>query len=276
MANQALAYEAALQFYLDHGVDGALMEEPVNHLAVAPVVSAAPAAVMPHAQPTGFSSPPQKQIQPSAAPSPVSKELATQANSLEKLKDTLSAFDGLPVTKTATNMVFADGHSNARVMVIGEAPGADEDRQGVPFVGAGGLLLDKILACIGLDRTKDTPEEAVYLSNILNWRPPGNRTPTPIEIEACLPFIEKHIALIKPDFLILCGGLTAKSLLNSDLSLSKLRGKMHNYVPQSIDGEAPIPAIVTYHPLHLLQTPAQKKAVWQDMLRLQEQLTAKK
>ena len=272
MTNQALAYEAALQFYLDHGVDGALMEEPVNHLAVKALPPITPQAAQ--NTPAGFASPPQQQIQPQAtAPAQtLSKNLATQAGTLAELKEALTAFDGLPVTKTATNMVFADGHTNARIMVIGEAPGADEDRQGIPFVGAGGQLLDKILACIGLDRTKDTPEEAVYLSNILNWRPPGNRTPTPIEIEICLPFIEKHIALVKPDFLILCGGLTAKSLLNSDLSLSKLRGKMHDYVPQTISGTAPIKAIVTYHPLHLLQTPAQKKAVWQDMLRLQEEI----
>ena len=197
---------------------------------------------------------------------------AAQATTLEELSDAIAAFDGIALKKTATNMVFADGNPKAPIMLIGEAPGADEDRLGKPFVGVSGQLLDRILAAAGLDRQADTPEEAVYISNILNWRPPGNRTPAPAEIEVSLPFIERHIQLVKPRILILCGGVSAKALLNSEESVSRLR-KMgwHDYKPRSgnaaADAQA-IPAIATYHPSYLLRTPAQKKAVWADMIAL--------
>ena len=163
-------------------------------------------------------------------------------------------------------------------MLVGEAPGADEDRQGKPFVGVSGQLLDKILSCIGLSRTEQDPAKAVYISNILNWRPPGNRTPSPAEIDISLPFIERHIALVKPDFLILCGGVSAKGLLGTSEGISKIRGRFTDYRPIT-DGVATdvgsIPALATYHPAYLLRTPSQKKLVWQDMLMLRAAMEQK-
>ena len=255
MTNQDLAHKAALEWYIDHGVDEALVEEPIDRLAAVMAV-AEPSVMKPAAAPTQLSQPPS---QPAFQPQPqpltqtrqpdkiLSEQSAAEASNLDELRAAINAFDGLAIKKTATNMVFADGNPEARVMVIGEAPEAEEDRQGIPFVGASGQLLDKILACIDLDRNSEAPEEAVYISNILNWRPPGNRTPSPIEIEICLPFIEKHIALVKPDLLVFCGGVAAKTLLRSNNSISRLRGTFHDYVPQTITGEAPIPAIATYH-----------------------------
>jgi DNA polymerase len=160
-------------------------------------------------------------------------------------------------------------------MIVGEAPGADEDRIGKPFVGVSGQLLDRILACIGLARTAEDPADAVYISNILNWRPPGNRTPTDAEVDISRPFIERHIALVKPRLLVFAGGVSAKGLLNSTDSISKMRGKWHDYRPATpgiADDGAPIPALATYHPAYLLRTPSQKKAVWADMLTVQARL----
>lgn len=158
-------------------------------------------------------------------------------------------------------------------MLVGEAPGADEDRLGKPFVGASGQLLDRIMKYIDLDRGESDPQKAIYISNILNWRPPGNRTPNPAEIEVSLPFIEKHIALIKPKILILCGGVAAKALLGRTEGISRLRKTWHDYKPQTkglnVDDPA-IPAIATYHPAYLLRTPVQKKAVWADMLSIDQ------
>lgn len=202
-------------------------------------------------------------------------ELAASCQTLEELSAAITAFDGLSIKKTASNMVFSDGHPCARVMVVGEAPGADEDRMGKPFVGVSGQLLDKILASIGLSRTDDSPEKAVYISNILNWRPPGNRTPSPQEVEISLPFIERHIALVKPQYLILSGGVAAKALLRSGESISKLRGRFHDFTPATggiAQAGFVIPSIPTYHPSYLLRTPSQKKAVWMDMLMLLEKL----
>ena len=160
-------------------------------------------------------------------------------------------------------------------MLIGEAPGADEDRQGKPFVGVSGQLLDRILGCIGLSRRDDDPDKAVYISNILNWRPPGNRTPTQAEVDISLPFIERHIALIKPKAIILCGGVSAKGLLNNDSAISKLRGSFHDYRPITegiAENASVIPAVATYHPAYLLRTPSQKGLVWADMLMLRARL----
>lgn len=204
-----------------------------------------------------------------------SMALAQDCQNLDELKQAIHDFNGLSVKKTATNMVFSDGNPEARIMLIGEAPGADEDAQGKPFVGMSGQLLDKILASIGLSRTADDLKNAVYISNILNWRPPGNRTPTAQEIEISLPFIERHIALINPDYLILCGGVSGKSLLRSKESISRLRGNFHDYqVPEKLrDGEKSIKTMATYHPAYLLRTPAQKRAVWHDMLMLKADLS---
>ena len=260
---------AALQWHIDHGVDVAVLDDPVDRTIVPdiPKKSELPEPV----------SAPVKAVQSNdlpllgAAEAIVkAKKLAESANTLDELKQAIADFDGLSVKKTATNMVFADGDpKKSDIMVIGEAPGADEDIQGKPFVGVSGQLLDKILACINLSRKPEDDQKSVYISNILNWRPPGNRTPTDSEISISMPFIEKHIALVKPKVIILCGGVAAKSLLKRSDSISKLRGTFHEY--QIAQGDS-VKMIATYHPAYLLRTPAQKKAVWADMLMLQDHL----
>lgn len=271
------AAKAALEFYIDHGVDVTLQEEPANRMLEPKNVGM---LEEPQSPPTQNSNIPT--FQPSNLPI-IGKAEATQeaiklaqnANSLEELKQAIADFDGISLKKTATNLVFADGNPKADIMLIGEAPGADEDRQGKPFVGVSGQLLDTILSYINIARTDEAPEKSIYISNILNWRPPGNRTPSPAEIEVSLPFIERHIQLIAPKLIIFCGGVAAKSLLGSGDSISRLRKKWHDYTPQTQElgqGASPVPAIATYHPAYLLRTPAQKKAVWADMIEIRKKL----
>lgn len=254
---------AALQWHIDAGADEALGETPTGLIAAKPAL---PEPLMP--SPSLVSMP----VATATTAAPVllgaseayeaALALAQGAQTRDDLCAALAGFDGIALKKTASNLVFADGHPEARIMIIGEAPGADEDRLGKPFVGVSGQLLDRILAAIGLSRAAETPERAVYISNILNWRPPGNRTPTPAEIEVSLPFIARHIELVKPRIIVLSGGVAAKALLNRSEGISRLRGTWHDYNS--------IPALATYHPSYLLRTPSQKKAVWQDMLMLKE------
>lgn len=200
--------------------------------------------------------------------------LAKSAKTLDALKQVIAEFEGIAIKKTASNMVFADGNPNAKVMIIGEAPGADEDRSGVPFSGVSGQLLDKIMACIGLSRDAQNDHESVYITNILNWRPPGNRSPNPAEIEVSLPFVERHIQLIKPDILILFGAVSAKALLGTDAAISRLRRSTHEYkiLTKELGEAANIAAFPTYHPSFLLTTPLQKRSVWEDMLKIQKKM----
>lgn len=290
LANQNPAL-AALQWHLEHGADEALADAPVDRTAVRAVAAEAVPLQTPDqpfaSMPAHASAPPSggpavadsSAMMGSAAAKVEAVKLARACTTLEELRDAIAGFDGLAIRKTATNMVFGDGLPGAPVMLIGEAPGADEDRQGKPFVGVSGQLLDRILACIGLDRKAEDPAQAVYISNILNWRPPGNRTPAPAEIEIALPFIERHIALARPRFLILCGGVSAKALLDRSEGISRLRGTLHDYRPLTPDIAAgvaedapPVRALATYHPAYLLRTPAQKRAVWADMLLLQQHI----
>jgi uracil-DNA glycosylase family 4 len=162
------------------------------------------------------------------------------------------------------NCVFSDGNPEADLMILGEAPGANEDRQGLPFVGEAGQLLDRMLASIGRDRT------SAYISNVLFWRPPGNRTPTAEEVASCLPFVEKHIALAKPKALLLVGGSSAGALLNLGLGVMKMRGNWYPYTNAFL--EAPLPALVTLHPAYLLRQPGQKRLAWRDLLELKSVL----
>ena len=192
------------------------------------------------------------------------QDLAQKAKTIAELRTSFKDFEGCDLKKTATNFVFADGNPKARIMVVGEAPGADEDRQGLPFVGVSGQLLDRAFATVGLDRTQ------IYISNILPWRPPGNRQPTLQETAMCLPFIERHIELISPEFLILAGGTAAKVLLRTTEGIVKLRGKWQSYKSQGL--EKPIQAMATFHPAYLLRSPGQKKFVWLDLLNLKQKL----
>lgn len=260
------AYRNALEWYIGQDITDVLLDTPQDRMK--PVeVPAAPLPVsgaMPVVSFLGKSDAYEEAVR-----------LASAAKTLDELREAVAAFDGVAIKKTATNLVFADGNPKARVMLVGEAPGADEDRQGKPFVGVSGQLLDKILKCIGLDRAEEDPLKSVYISNILNWRPPGNRTPSPAEVEVSLPFIERHIQLVQPKILIFCGGVSAKALLNSSEGVSRLR-KWHDYKPQTkaLGAETSIPAFATYHPSYLLRTPSQKKLVWADMLEILAKIKA--
>lgn len=191
------------------------------------------------------------------------RSLAAACASLGELEAAVDGFEGCGLRQTATRLCFADGSPTAGLMLIGEAPGAEEDRQGKPFVGPSGQLLDRMLAAIGLDRT------AVWITNTVFWRPPGNRTPTAGEIALCQPFLERQIELLRPRRILFLGGAGARGLLELTDGVTKLRGRPYLYRPAQ--GEA-IPAAVTFHPAYLLRQPLQKRFVWRDLLALRRQL----
>jgi DNA polymerase len=176
----------------------------------------------------------------------------------------LAAFEGCALKQTATNLVFADGNPDSGLMLIGEAPGADEDRLGLPFVGVSGRLLDRMLAAIGRDRT------GTYITNILPWRPPGNRQPTPAEMAMCLPFVQRHVELVRPRIIVLIGGTSAKTLLGTAEGIMRLRGRWFDYRSPGL--ARPIPALATFHPAYLLRSPAQKREAWRDFLALKKKI----
>lgn len=273
---QRNAHLAALEWYLDHGVTEALVDSPQDRTAwlTKPVLLPAKTETV-AAQPPVSNAP--AFLGTSEARTEAVK-LAAAAKTLEELREALAAFEGFSIKKTATNLVFSDGNPKAPIMLVGEAPGADEDRLGKPFVGVSGQLLDKILKSIGLDRQEEDPTKSVYISNILNWRPPGNRTPSPAEIELALPFIERHIQIARPKILIFCGAVAAKALLNSEQGISRLRSRWHDY--KTLTPELmtlctdSFPALCTYHPSYLLRTPAQKKYSWGDMIEIDRKIRA--
>ncbi len=190
-----------------------------------------------------------------------------KVSSLEELKSALEAFDGCALKQTASHTVFGDGNPQANLMLIGEAPGADEDREGLPFVGRSGLLLDKMMSAIGLSR-KD-----YYICNILPWRPPGNRTPLDSEIAVCLPFLRKQIDLIDPDYILVLGGSAANSLLNMGDTISKMRGHWFDY-PKANGKNAKV--LASFHPAYLLRTAGQKAKAWSDLLKIAKALNDEK
>jgi len=265
---------ADLAWLVAAGADEAIEAQPVDRLSArAPSPPApsptAPQAAAPAAAPKAL--PPLSQAPPQAAPLSsteealtTARELAQAAGSLEELKAALAGFEGCALKGTAMNLVFADGNPKARVMIIGEGPGAEEDRQGLPFVGPSGQLLDRMLAGIGLDRT------SAYITNLLFWRPPGNRTPTGTEISTCLPFVERHIELVDPQYLLLAGGISAKTLLGRSQGILKLRGHWAHY--QHAGMARPVPALASLHPAYLLRQPGQKRLAWRDLLALREAL----
>ncbi len=251
----------ALAWQLEMGADEALLEQARDRFAEAPP-SPQPRARRQDRSPTSRQGPPSEpQAATLAGPDEVqasARAMAEAAEDLPALRAALEAFDGCELKATASNLVFSDGNPESRVMLIGEAPGRDEDRQGLPFVGVSGQLLDLMLAAIGRDRS------SVYITNILFWRPPGNRTPTPAEIAACMPFVERHIALVRPTHLMMLGGLSAKTLMARKEGITRLRGTWSNL---SLAGLAdPLPALATLHPAYLLRQPAQKRLAWRDFL----------
>ena len=259
-----------LAFYLEAGVDCALMDEPVNRLAD------------PDAAPAREPAEPQQRqlpasMQPAAAPRPPAKvevlpevaiaaarEAARTAPSLEALRGLLDTFEGCALKHTATQLVFSDGNPAARIMFVGEAPGRDEDIEGLPFVGRSGKLLDLMMKAIGLDRTQ------VYIANVIPWRPPGNRTPTPQETQICLPFIQRQIELVDPDVLVTLGNPSTQTLLQTKDGIMKSRGRWVDYDT----GTRQIRAIASFHPAYLLRSPGYKRMAWVDMRSIAKALAA--
>ncbi|MCB1882597.1 MAG: uracil-DNA glycosylase [Geminicoccaceae bacterium] len=184
--------------------------------------------------------------------------LAQGCRSLGELARVLEAFEGCSLKDTANSLCFADGSGDARVMLVGEAPGAEEDRQGRPFCGPSGRLLDRMLGTIGLDRRH------VWITNMIYWRPPGNRTPTPAEIALCQPFLERQIELLRPGYIVFLGGIAARALLNRKEGITRLRGQEFAY--------GGIPVLAMFHPAYLLRQPLQKKLAWRDLVTLRKAL----
>ena len=265
-----------LRFYADAGVDEALGEEPFDRFAEAAAI-ARPAAARPNPPPPGPAAPSPASVAPAMAAmvappmampdeaqAAKARELARQAGTLDELRAILDGFTGCNLKFTAKQTVFGDGNPQAPLMLVGEAPGRDEDIEGRPFVGRSGRLLDRMLAAIGIARA-----DGAYIANVIPWRPPGNRTPTPLETEICRPFIERQIELANPKVLVTLGGPSGKVLLNATDGVLKMRGKWKMHVTAS---GIEIPTMPTLHPAYLLRNPAHKKLAWRDFLEIAAKL----
>ena len=244
-SNAALA---ALSWQIDLGADEAIGDLPVNRYDI-PAKIPAPAVVTEIV---------------ADFPAEDTATLAAACTTLDQLNAAMAAFDGCALKLGAKNTVFADGNRQTRVMVIGEAPGREEDIEGKPFVGRSGQLLDRMLASIGLSRHANNRVDAVYITNVLPWRPPQNRDPSSDEIALMKPFLLRHIELIAPEFLLVLGNTAAKTLLQTETGITRLRGEWHQVLG--------IPALPSFHPAALLRNPAQKKAAWADLLALRVKL----
>lgn len=265
-----------LEWYRDAGVTEALSEAAPDRTAPAPPPAARPdpapaeavfADTARNAGPPGAArsavvAGDTAGLQPDAGSIEAARQLAAAATDLGELEKALDGFDGCPLKLRATRLCFADGNPEGEVMFIGEAPGQHEDAQGKPFVGRAGQLLDRILAAIGLDRTR------VYIANTVPWRPPGNRTPTPAELAVCRPFLERQVELAAPKIVVPLGGAAAKHLFGTDTGIMRLRGQWR----ELRIGAHTCQAMATLHPAYLLRQPAQKKLVWRDMLALRARL----
>ncbi|MBR1145454.1 uracil-DNA glycosylase family protein [Bradyrhizobium sp. AUGA SZCCT0431] len=257
-----------LAFYLEAGVDCALADEPLDRLAEPDSATiAAPRETMPQKlvreMPAAAPAVSRSEIAPAPEAAIASaREAARTAPSLEALRALLENFDGCALKHTATRLVFCDGNPKARIMFVGEAPGRDEDIEGLPFVGRSGKLLDRMIAAIGLDRSK------AYIANVIPWRPPGNRTPTPQETQICLPFIQRQIELVNPDVLVTLGNPSTQTLLSTREGIMKTRGKWFDYDT----GTRSIRAMATFHPAYLLRSPSYKRMSWQDLRAIAKEL----
>ena len=262
-----------LAFYAEAGVDRAMGETAIDRLAAAEVVPApsvdAVPADMPASRPALRLEQTRRDVAPpGAAPAApeaaimAARDAAKNAASLEVLRGILEKFEGCALRVTAKQLVFADGNPQARVMFVGEAPGREEDLEGLPFVGRSGKLLDRMLAAIGLNRT------TAYIANIVPWRPPGNRTPTPQESQICLPFVRRQIELADPDLLVCLGGPAAAALLGVKEGIKRTRGRWFTYQT----GRREIRATATFHPAYLLRSPLEKRLAWRDFLAIKKAL----
>ncbi|MDB5491271.1 MAG: uracil-DNA glycosylase, 4 family protein [Micavibrio sp.] len=280
------ALKSALLWHIDAGADSAFSDQPVSMLSLKEAVpEPVSQSVKPTSAPLPFPEPAAPAFIGASEARAEAVKLAAAARTLEDLRAAIAGFDGIGLKDTASNLVFAGGQAGAPIMFIGDAPAGDDDRDGKPFAGANGQLLDAILKAGGMTRNapgadgKNSGGHTIYISNVLNWRPPGNRSPTPAEIEVSLPFIERHIQLAKPKLLILLGEVPARALLGRSENISKLRGRWLDYLPQTKelasvfeDGAIPIPVISTYHPAYLAENPAQKRPVWSDILLIMEKI----
>jgi len=253
---------ALLRWYVEMGADEAIDEQPTDQLAPPPTPPTR--APLPQGTPPAAVSVPASLAESLGEAAQSARRLAASAETVEGLRALVAQFDGCSLKSTATNMVFVDGNPGGPVMIIGEAPGADEDRIGRPFVGRAGQLLDRMLAAVGLDRGN------VLVTNVVYWRPPGNRTPTAAEIASCLPFVFRLIALVRPKVLVLSGGTAAGALLPQGQGITQLRGRWFDLAVPGLD--QPVPTLPMFHPSFLLRTPERKREAWRDLLSLRTRL----
>ncbi len=258
-----MALDDLLRWYLDAGVDETIGDVPVDRFIDR---SAAATPLRPAAAAPAAAQPPAAEPRHPAIPG-TAAHLAAGCAGLAELRAAMEAFDGLPLKRTAASTVFADGNPEAAVMIIGEAPGQEEDRRGLPFVGKSGKLLDRMLDSIGLDRG------SAYITNVLPWRPLENRKPTPDEVAVCLPFVARHIELVDPQVLVLLGGAAASAILARHDGISRLRGRWHDYSSPGLP--RPIPVLATFHPAYLLRTPDAKRGAWRDLLMVKKRLSGR-
>jgi DNA polymerase len=255
---------AALRWQVEIGADEAIAEAPVDRLA--PQAAKAPVkGVVPAELPAAM---PKPAVARAAAPTlpaaRLAEEIAAAATTRDELRAALASFDGCALAATATNLVFADGNPDSGLMLVGEGPGAEEDRAGLPFVGPSGKLLDRMLGSIGLDRT------GFLITNLIPWRPPGNRNPTDAEVAICLPFLLRHIALVRPRRLVLLGAMATRAVTGSKTGIRSVRGSWRNVAISGL--ESPIPALPMLHPAYLLRTAGAKREAWADLVLLRRTL----
>jgi len=245
---------ALLDWHLELGADEAIGESPVNRYKLeAPAPKPEPAAPRPVLV-----------APPAVPPAPDTTPLAAACPDLDSLRTALEGFDGCALKQGARSTVFSDGFPAARVMIIGEAPGREEDREGRPFIGRAGQLLDKMFAAIGLSRHEETPESSLYITNVLPWRPPQNRDPSPEEIALMKPFLLRHITLAQPDFIVTMGNPSTKALRDTTQGITKMRGQWGEVLGT--------PSIPLFHPAYLLRSPELKRLAWADLLSLKARL----
>jgi len=258
---------ALLRWYVEIGADEAIADEPANRLAPPaplPPASAPWPAPMPQSVRAVAAAPPAAFAESLGEAAQSARLAAARADTIAALEAAIAAFEGCALKRTATNTVIADGNPLAPVMIVGEAPGADEDRIGRPFVGRAGQLLDRMLAAIGMDR------QGVLITNVIYWRPPGNRTPSADEIAACLPFVLRHVALVRPRLLVLAGGTAARALLPPGPGITRLRGRWFDLAIPGLG--RPVPTLPMFHPSFLLRAPERKREAWHDLLALRARL----
>ncbi len=248
---------AMLEWYRAVGVDVAMDEAPVDRFAssaVAPPRGSTPAIVRPGPAPAPVPA------APLVTDPDETRTIAAAAQSLDELRAAMNAYDGCALKHRATQLVFADGNPAAEIMMVGEGPGEQEDRQGKPFVGRAGQLLDRMLGAIGLDRT------GVYIANMVPWRPPGNRNPTPEELALCAPFLYRQVELVAPKVLVTLGNVPTQALFETNRGITRMRGQWKTLSINSWSG----PALPTLHPAFLLRTPSAKAQAWKDLLSLKQ------